>query len=285
MNTAQKDHFSHFNDDLDEVINAPLREAKAPPASYKPMHFEPCGKCRGTGQTRWGICFRCNGQKGKSYKSSPEKRAQSRATAAARVERKTTGNLEAFKAAHPAVWAWMDGSTFEFAVSLRQAIAKYGDLSEKQLAAAERCVEKLAAMKAEKIARDAERAIAAPTVEIAKIEQSFQNARAKGAKRPKLRLASFLFSLAPDHGKNAGAIYVTETGQYLGKIVGGRFFSVRECTKEQEAAIVAAAADPKAAAIAYGFQTGSCSCCGRELSDPASIALGIGPVCATKYGW
>jgi hypothetical protein len=37
--------------------------------------------------------------------------------------------------------------------------------------------------------------------------------------------------------------------------------------------------------VRYGRATGNCSCCGRELTDPASIAAGIGPVCAEKYGW
>jgi hypothetical protein len=27
-----------------------------------------------------------------------------------------------------------------------------------------------------------------------------------------------------------------------------------------------------------------CRCCGRRLKNPASIAVGIGPVCATYYG-
>jgi hypothetical protein len=44
-------------------------------------------------------------------------------------------------------------------------------------------------------------------------------------------------------------------------------------------------ADPKAAAAAYGLASGVCSCCGRDLTDPASIAIGIGPICLTKAGW
>lgn len=44
------------------------------------------------------------------------------------------------------------------------------------------------------------------------------------------------------------------------------------------------ARDPRAAAIAYGQRTGTCSCCGRELTRHSSIDAGIGPVCATKWG-
>lgn len=45
------------------------------------------------------------------------------------------------------------------------------------------------------------------------------------------------------------------------------------------------AADPKAASIAYGQQLGQCGVCNRTLTNPGSIADGIGPVCAAKMGW
>ena len=45
-----------------------------------------------------------------------------------------------------------------------------------------------------------------------------------------------------------------------------------------------AATDPLAAAIAYGRETGSCSCCGRELTNKVSIDLGIRPICREKWG-
>jgi hypothetical protein len=43
-------------------------------------------------------------------------------------------------------------------------------------------------------------------------------------------------------------------------------------------------ADPLAAAKETGLLTGRCSCCGRELTDPASIEIGIGPICLGKMG-
>lgn len=42
--------------------------------------------------------------------------------------------------------------------------------------------------------------------------------------------------------------------------------------------------DPLAAIKAHGIATGSCGCCGRELTDPESIRQGIGPICADKFG-
>lgn len=40
-----------------------------------------------------------------------------------------------------------------------------------------------------------------------------------------------------------------------------------------------------AAAKMHGQQTGICSCCNAELTNPESIALGIGPICREKWGF
>jgi hypothetical protein len=53
---------------------------------------------------------------------------------------------------------------------------------------------------------------------------------------------------------------------------------------EQEAQLLAIAADPLAAAVAHGKATGVCSCCSRELTNKVSIELGIGPICRAKWG-
>ena len=68
-------------------------------------------------------------------------------------------------------------------------------------------------------------------------------------------------------------------------MLNGRLLATRECGEERQAAIVRAAADPLAAAIAYGKEFGQCAVCGRELSDPVSIERGIGPICADNLGW
>lgn len=41
--------------------------------------------------------------------------------------------------------------------------------------------------------------------------------------------------------------------------------------------------DPKAAAVAFSREHGVCACCGSPLSDPESIAMGLGPVCAKRF--
>lgn len=56
-------------------------------------------------------------------------------------------------------------------------------------------------------------------------------------------------------------------------------------TPQVEQDILACAADPLNAAIAYGKRYGKCSVCARTLTDPESIDRGIGPVCAERFGW
>jgi hypothetical protein len=119
------------------------------------------------------------------------------------------------------------------------------------------------------------------------IEVAFNNAKQAGIKFPKLRLDTFVFSPAGENSKNAGAIYIKnkEDGVYLGKVAGGRLFTSRDCDTETSERIVAVSSDPKQAAIAYGQKFGKCAICARALTDKDSIALGIGPICAEKYGF
>lgn len=277
-------HFDHFNDDLDAVIASPLKSGEAkPPSNYRPATFdEPCSKCSGTGVWRtWAgngrQCFACNGTGKKSFATPRADREKAKLRRETRAVQGAMDNAAAFAAQHPAIWAWLVASpNFEFAASLKAGVEKFGSLTEKQLAAAEKCVVKRAA-------RDEQRAVEAPAIAVDKIAEAFATASANGLKWPKLRLGEFTFSPAPAHGKNYGAIYVKRGDDYQGKIAGGKFFAVSTC--EASEAILAAAADPHAAAVAHGLRTGSCACCGRELTDPVSVAAGIGPICAGKFGW
>lgn len=59
------------------------------------------------------------------------------------------------------------------------------------------------------------------------------------------------------------------------------WFPIRVVTRR--AAILATIAqDPQAAMIRYGHELGVCGRCGRTLTDDASRAAGIGPICAGK---
>jgi hypothetical protein len=127
--------------------------------------------------------------------------------------------------------------------------------------------------------------VAGNSVDVSKIAVAFATAFSNGKKRPKLRLGDFLFSRAPDTGRNAGSIYVKRGDLYLGKVTDGQFYPTRDCDSVTKAKVIEVAANPGEAAKAYGIRTGTCSCCARELTNAASIARSMGPTCADKYGF
>jgi len=198
---------------------------------------------------------------------------------------KISDALDRFARKHPveAEWINRNSKSFDFARSMMEGVVRFGGLTPNQIGAIQRCLER------EKEAKDKPQGA---EVSIEKVEQAFAAARARGIQKPKIRLEHFLFKPAGVNTKNPGAIYVTtksrnpdQDGQYLGKIMGGKFFASRECTPEQQSSIVASASNPEAAAKAYGLRTGECSICGHKLSKSESIGLGIGPICRTRMGW
>lgn len=296
-----------LNDSLDDLLGGPVvtdgRVRPTPPASYTPPTFtEQCSACRGTGRfVSWsgrvvGECFKCKGAGKKTFKSSTADRAKAREGSAARSARKAEQErierdaaVEAWKVEHPAAYAWLlakvDRSSF--ATSLFNSLRQWGSLTPGQLSA----VEKIVAEDAAKAVEAAARKASAPVVEVAAIEAAFDKARddaardREGVRWLKLRLDTFTFTDAPASGKFEAAILVREGDAKLGRIVDGRLIRNFACTDAQADRIVAAAADPAAAAIAYGQRTGSCAVCGITLTNKVSRARGIGPICAAKYGF
>lgn len=296
-----------LNDSLDDLLGGPI----VGPRPALPAHFTPrtaeafvekCPKCGGSGQTRWGVCFRCNGKGSKSFRSSPEKRAAGRArNEAKRIDK--AREQQAWREEHKAEIAWLraaadrqheqahkGGKVWDFPVSLDENLAQWGSLTDGQIAAIRRCMAKDAERAAER-ARDRQKAVdEAPAIDVTKIAQAFDRVRsdgreagAEGVKWLKLHLGSFRFLDMPARGQWEAAILVTEGDVKLGKIVAGKFVRFRSCSDEQVAQIIAIAADPLAAAKAFGLKFSHCSCCGRELTNPESIALGIGPICAERW--
>ena len=80
----------------------------------------------------------------------------------------------------------------------------------------------------------------------------------------------------PERGRWVGFVFVRQMASDTEHPVRGA---------RRNEALNAIKADPKAAAIRYGRELGVCGCCGRTLTDGASRAAGIGPVCAAKRGW
>lgn len=289
--TTKPAGFDDLEDDLDAATGAadPLNAG----TDDAPAYVEQCPKCHGTGKYHhWSslghdVCTKCKGAGSLVFATSPEQRAKERTGRARRKVKATEDKLAAFEAEHPDLKEWWTGSDFAFAVDMRQAVQKFGHLTDKQLAAAKNCAAKLAAAKVAREAERAEREAHAKDVDVSEIAKAMALAQSNGIKRPMVRLARFKFKPAPDTGRNAGAIYVTdrETDGYMGKIDHGKFFASRECTADLEAQVVDVASNPREAAIAYGKQYGQCAICGRELSDAESVKRGIGPICADKYGF
>ncbi len=119
--------------------------------------------------------------------------------------------------------------------------------------------------------------------------EPFMAARAKGAKRLTMRFSDAILKL----NKGGDAIWVLSATEkvegdyglqpkYLGKVTPNRLDS--RIPDSVKAVLLEAASDPLTAAIRYGRETGSCSCCGKELTNAESIRLGIGPICREKFG-
>ncbi|HBN9635003.1 DUF6011 domain-containing protein [Pseudomonas aeruginosa] len=254
--------------------------------------IETCPRCHGSGRyhrcsEHGTICLKCNGKGKLEFASSPEQRAAARARVAKKKEDNSLAKLRAFEAQHPDIAAWWTDSDYGFAVSLRADAARFGRLSENQMDAARRCIEKLDAAKAERAVRE-QAVVDSPVLDLTSIATAMGKALAAGIKRPKMRLLAgeqgFVLSFAPDTGKWAGSLYAKNTdGEYLGRITAGKFHPTRDVGPDFAAAIRAACEKPLESAVAYGRKTGSCSCCGRELTDSASIEAGIGPICESKF--
>lgn len=206
----------------------------------------------------------------------------------AREADKAAGAAQAWKDEHAAEWAYMQKRAEAgngFYRYLCDAVGKYGSIFESRLESVRG-----------DMAREARPAPAAqapaPVVSLEAVEAAFAKAKEAGITWPKLRLGGFVFSPAGANSANAGAIYIKTRqpagdlpGVYMGKVLGGKLFTSRECDAAAKDEILAIAKDPKAAAVAYGKQFGRCSVCNRELTDDASVAAGIGPICATRYGF
>jgi hypothetical protein len=249
-----------------------------------------CDKCRGSG--RWspsltssfsGPCRKCKGT-GK-LKTDPETRARRKQAALKKAEAERGAYITAHIAEY--TWATVNMARFGFAASMIEAVKKRGSWTDGQLTAIRKCM-----------ARDEERAKereaqaqAAPKLAGAGFERmlaAFASAKAAGLKYPKLHIGEFTFSLAGAQSKYAGnSLFIKHVEHgYLGRIdlATAKFLQSRDCSPDQERAIGVVCSDPLAAAVLHGKQTGHCSCCGRELENPESVRLGIGPICREKWG-
>lgn len=281
-----------FIDDLQDIIDNPTTSAHVTPKAKKERETFPCESCGGTGRYR-GVrihqpeerCFACNG-KGYFYKSYADRMAAKQKRLQKKIDAVAAAK-EQFDAAHPGVIEGLRKLTSwnNFAASLVEQYDAKGSLSDKQVAAAINQIEKAAARDAQRAAEKAAKEAAAPVVDLTNVRSLFETAKSNGLKKPGLWFGDLKISEAPAHGANAGALYVKQRGEYAGKIVGDKFkaaWGVKEDAILPD--LLAIAANPADVLRVKGKETGRCCCCGRELTDPESVAAGIGPICASKWG-
>lgn len=158
-----------------------------------------------------------------------------------------------------------------FAKSLVEQFSKRGSLSDKQTGAAIAMLMKVKANKAQQAE--------APSIDLGNVVAMFSKAH-EAIKTPKFRFEDLVISRAPDHGVNAGALYVKVNGDYAGKVKEGKWFGSQDILPKLQQI----SKDPLSSAVAYGRRTGTCACCGKELTVHESIERGIGPICAEKWG-
>lgn len=122
-------------------------------------YTERCPSCKGRGRfISWsgrdcGPCFKCQGKGSKSFKTSPEARAKSReqaANAKVRKQREHNDKVHAWAEEHKDLVAYLASraAKWDFAASLLAGLAKYGSLTERQLAAAQSAMARDAARSA-----------------------------------------------------------------------------------------------------------------------------------------
>lgn len=255
------------------------------PASRKTEQRFPCGQCAGTGKWSGGTnrhgnsnCLAC---RGKGYfTTSPEFRAKAKARAMQKANEREDALRRAvkdFSEAQPEMFADLMRARTEFTASLRDQLLAKGSLSDRQIDAWHRGNEKRKAAMAERMAE----------VDLTPIRDMFDAAQASGYKKPVYRAEGLKLTLAGSMSSNAGCLYVVEIedDSYQGKVDGILFKGVFGGRKDVAERLRVIAQNPLDAAVRYGRKTGTCSCCGRELTNHASIEAGIGPICAQKWGF
>jgi hypothetical protein len=117
---------------------------------------------------------------------------------------------------------------------------------------------------------------------------ALRRARDSGAvDNPKIRYKGMRFTLAGDKSANPGAVYVKDANYtYLGKITPQGEIKVQlpiPYAQVMEKDIQALIDNPELALMEEGKLTNTCCCCGRQLTNPLSVELGIGPICRGYY--
>jgi hypothetical protein len=127
------------------------------------------------------------------------------------------------------------------------------------------------------------------SIDASNILASLAEARAKGIKKPMLRLLMprdcHIKIKYMSVGKNAGGCWVTSNDNLIGKIDDGGVFTftgkpyTNDFICDVFEFIESVNSDVKGSLESYGKMTNRCGCCGILLTNDLSVAIGIGPIC------
>jgi len=155
-----------------------------------------------------------------------------------------------------------------------------------------------------KIVLEAESAAARPQQQAAPLGADFQKVidlfdHAKSAlRRPKIRFAlpdigEVRLTVSGSQSRYPGTINVTDNGPFGNNVWYGRVtkeggFAANPRCSARDIELVTRflrllGKNPALLAATYGRQTGNCCFCGLELTDPRSVYVGYGPICAEHY--
>ncbi len=115
-----------------------------------------------------------------------------------------------------------------------------------------------------------------------KLVNTMYNAVQNNVRKLQVRLPGITLSTV-NKGVNIGCVYVYENNQYVAKIttsgvlIGNVSDDVKNLLEDANDNLLQLAK-------IYGHESGSCSICGRTLNDPLSVQMGIGPICAKRFG-
>lgn len=99
-----------------------------------------------------------------------------------------------------------------------------------------------------------------------------------------------VLSIAGEFSKMPGTINVTDGGpfgdnQWYGRIgIDGMFTPSKQCRDEVIAVVTQFDEEPIETAKHYARVTSRCTFCGTQITSEESLAVGYGPICASRYG-
>lgn len=293
-----------ISDQPQTMIDAGLEWARRHGAEYQPRAsalagsvvgetHAACRKCGGSGRyagpSQYGReCFACHGTgKGLSLKPTAvkarERTAQKKANRALSIAQQAA----AFREANADIVAWIaQNPRYDFAQNMAANIVRYGNLTNSQQIVIRRNIASSAERQAAYAAERQARAVNVAGLGFTKLLACFEAAKLSGLKNPTLSFERVCFKYAK---KYPGSLYVTADKGYGSTFYGriepdGKFDPRRDTPPSVIELVKAIGADPFGQAVAHGKRTGNCCCCGRELTNPESLDLGIGPICRDRWG-